>query len=62
MADEIILANVTRSHASSNAQKTVFWGLHFLIIVFCGWLVLFDGSRLAIWLGKAGGSPIPHAQ
>ena len=38
---------VDRSHSDSMLQKVTFWGLHFLIIVFCSWLVLggeFDPS------------------
>ena len=44
MADK---GGVDRSHSDSMLQKVTFWGLHFLIIVFCSWLVLggaFDPS------------------
>lgn len=34
---------VNRIHARSRLQKTMFWGLHFAIILVCAWLVLGDG-------------------
>lgn len=41
MADQ---GGVDRTHASSRLQKVVFWGLHFLVILFCSWLVLGGGE------------------
>ena len=40
MADK---GGVDRSHSDSMRQKVTFWGLHFLIILFCSWLVLGGG-------------------
>jgi len=34
---------LNRSHGSSRPQKAVFWGLHFVIILLCTWLVLGGG-------------------
>lgn len=41
MADK---GGVDRTHASSRLQKTTFWGLHFVIILICAWLVLGGGT------------------
>ena len=35
---------VDRTHSSAIPQKATFWGLHFLIILFCSWLVLGEGG------------------
>lgn len=44
---------VNRTHASSVPQKAVFWGLHFVIILLCIWLVSGDGiETLASRFGR----------
>jgi len=51
MADK---GGVNRAHATSRPQKIVFWGLHFVIISLCFWLVS-DGEidSLAGWFDRA---------
>jgi steroid 5-alpha reductase family enzyme len=44
MADK---GGIDRTHASSRLQKTTFWGLHFVIILLCTWLVLGGGDPSA---------------
>ncbi|MCO6186800.1 isoprenylcysteine carboxylmethyltransferase family protein [Rhizobium sp. L1K21] len=34
---------VSREHGSSLPQKLIFWLLHFMLILICAWLALFDG-------------------
>lgn len=44
---------VDRTHASSRPQKTVFWGLHLVIVLLCAWLVLGGGLQsVASWIGQ----------
>jgi len=51
---------VNRTHASSGWQKTVFWGFHFAIILFCVWLVLGGGiDFLAGLFGRTSGLTDP---
>ena len=51
---------VDRAHAHSTPQKTVFWGLHFAIILLCAWLVLGGGLVLVTgWFGQSIDWPDP---
>lgn len=45
---------IDRTHAYSTLQKSVFWGLHFAIILLCAWFVLGGGLELVTgWFGEA---------
>ena len=44
---------VDRTHASSKPQKTLFWGLHFVIILLCAWLVMGGLESMSSWFGLA---------
>ncbi|MCW8925399.1 MAG: DUF1295 domain-containing protein [Xanthomonadales bacterium] len=45
---------IDRTHSGSRLQKAVFWGLHFVIILLCTWLVLGGGlESMASWFGWA---------
>ena len=53
-------SGIDRTHALSRPQKTVFWGLHFAIILLCAWLVLGGGLELVTgWFGQAIDWPDP---
>lgn len=44
---------IDRTHESSRPQKTVFWGLHLIIVLICTWLVLGGGLQsMAGWFGQ----------
>lgn len=43
---------VNRKHGGSTLQKSVFWGLHCLVIAVCAWITFFHGwEHVGNWLG-----------
>lgn len=46
-------SGIDRTHELSRPQRTVFWGLHFAIVLLCAWLVLGGGLELVTgWFGQ----------